>query len=591
MAEFDALTAIWCGCSTQKPTKICPYCFGCFCQASEEYQQQFWSSAPPALKEQLSSLKGSKQRLGEMLLKAGLLSKEQLDKALETIKKTKKRIGETLVELKYISKEELELFLRKQQVFSVDLNLCKIDPDLVRELDLKFCWEKKILPIEKQTIGSRTILTLAMANPSDTQTSELIQDKTGYKVIAEGANEEEIIDRMIALFPQELSHEKPDKEESVEIKQLILKTFKGAIDKKATCVNFNIKEDKIHIIYTIEGTPYRVRKLPRRLHPKILNELRRLIGIVKDDTEIKGSIPVRLKGLNLLLTVEPLKTDYGENIIIRIVEPSRFIKPVVGVLSKEDVRTEVLESIKKDTGLFIISSPRFHGRVDTYYAIMKFLNETGRKILSIESPMYCPVRGVHQKEAGVSPLEFNEYIPSNETFDKIFLSGIMSSETIGKILDRSGETQIITEMRAKNTAHVLSKILDWNVSSTDLAERLDLILTQVNIRRQCPFCREPDSTLIERSYEGIAPGELRNLKLFKSSGCEKCNGTGFSGNIDIYELMILDDAIRNLLQADTPVQNIYDRAIERGMKPLRTAFLEEVDKGEIRLSDIKKMLR
>ena len=208
LGEFDAVLAIWCSCSAHSASKLCPFCFRCFCQADAEYRENFWSGAPDELKEERDILKGATGSAGEALIRSNLLSTDQLVSALRWQQNRKTTLEDALVELGFVSRPNLELVVKKQTPAggnTLDLSKGLVDASLVTTVTVALCFRKKILPITKEEIGGMEVLTLAMAGPTDVETIDQVQSLTNCRVIPMNASESDILLRLQDLFPKEIA--------------------------------------------------------------------------------------------------------------------------------------------------------------------------------------------------------------------------------------------------------------------------------------------------------------------------------------------------------------------------------------------------
>jgi type IV pilus assembly protein PilB len=206
LGEFDAAAAVWCTCSARTPTKLCPFCIHCFCQADAEYQDNFWNGAPPELKEESEILKNAPGSVGEALIRSNLLSTDQLVSALKWVQNRGGTLDAALIELGFVSQENLALVAQGQSQAGATIDLAHhvVDASLVSAISVELCYRKRILPISREEIGEKPVLTLAMAGPTDLDTIDQIQTLTSCRIIPMSAPEKEILDRLNDLFPAEI---------------------------------------------------------------------------------------------------------------------------------------------------------------------------------------------------------------------------------------------------------------------------------------------------------------------------------------------------------------------------------------------------
>ena len=208
LGEFDAASAIWCSCSARSASKLCPFCFRCFCQSDAEYLENFWKAAPDDLKEERDILKGAAGSSGEALIRSNLLSTDQLVSALRWQQNRSTSLEDALVELGFVSRQNLELVVNRQAPAggaTLDLSKGLVDASLVSTVSVELCYRKKILPITKEEIGGMEVLTLAMAGPTDVETIDQVQSLTNCRVIPMNASEKDIMLHLQDLFPKEVA--------------------------------------------------------------------------------------------------------------------------------------------------------------------------------------------------------------------------------------------------------------------------------------------------------------------------------------------------------------------------------------------------
>lgn len=206
LGEFDAASAVWCTCSARTPTKLCSFCFHCFCQADIEYQDGFWNAAPEELKEERRILKDAAGSIGESLIRSNLLSTDQLVSALRWQQSRGGSLDAAVVDLGFVSRDNLSLVSGRAtaSASTIDLSHGLIDASLVSAVSLEVCVRKRILPICREEIGEKTVLTLAMAGPTDVETIDQIQSLTNCTIIPMAASAEDILKRLADLFPKEV---------------------------------------------------------------------------------------------------------------------------------------------------------------------------------------------------------------------------------------------------------------------------------------------------------------------------------------------------------------------------------------------------
>ena len=206
LGEFDSAAAVWCTCSARTPTKLCPFCIHCFCQADPEYQDNFWNGAPDELKEEREILKSAPGSVGESLIRSNLLSTDQLVSALKWVQARGGTLEAALLELGFVSKDNIALVSQGQAQGGATIDLARqlVDASLVTAIGVELCYRKRILPIAREEIGGTPVLTLAMAGPTDLDTIDQIQSLSNCRIIPMSAPATEILAKLKDLYPKDV---------------------------------------------------------------------------------------------------------------------------------------------------------------------------------------------------------------------------------------------------------------------------------------------------------------------------------------------------------------------------------------------------
>lgn len=317
LSDFDALQAVWCSCDPQAPTKLCAFCLSCLCKGQESFREQFWENAPPVLLEDRDALKDARMLLGDQLVRARVISTDQLLKGLKLQKAKGIRLGEALVELNLITQEQIDEFLKLQHTaVRLDLSEIVLDLGLIREIGVPYCLEKMVLPLEREKFQDRTLLSLAMADPSDTSTINEVQLQNDCKVLAHRAEPEEIEDALNQHFPQggstALSAMDPPDDPG---RNLALRLLHTGIERGAEDLFLLHDGRELRIRFRIGGKNYRFRPP----EPTDALEVFRLIREMARTTDSgEGTIRVRFGGGELDLAVREENSPRGERIHIHI---------------------------------------------------------------------------------------------------------------------------------------------------------------------------------------------------------------------------------------------------------------------------------
>ena len=314
--EHDAAVAIWCSCDPQDPTKLCPFCLNCFCAAKKSFRSEFWKGAPPKLLEERAALKEARLLLGDMLVRAGVISTDQLLQALKQQKKDECRLGDALISLGFLTKGRIEEFLKMQKsVVTFDVGRVILDLGLIRQVGVEFCRRKRILPLEKETFKNQALLTLAMANPADTETINRVQKMSGCHVVAGRSPEEDLLEALRTHFPEDLPEAAPPPTPAVDpapehgkpaispaVQHLVERLLRTGLERGADEVMIEAQGRDLHVRFRIGDRMFRA-GVPRSTDAAaVLEAIRSMAGL--DGGSGAGRIYIPFGGGEVVAAVE-----------------------------------------------------------------------------------------------------------------------------------------------------------------------------------------------------------------------------------------------------------------------------------------------
>jgi type IV pilus assembly protein PilB len=508
LGEFDALSAVWCSDDPKNPTKLCPFCLRCFCEASEKYKQQFWRHAPPRLHEELQTLARSKDRLGDILIRMKKLTTPQLLEVLVEQKKTQKKLGEILIDRQLVRQEDIVAALRTQGV-------------------------------------SPLMDTRGVAYSSSP--------------VWDQSPPEAIIQYILSLAAK-----------------------KGASD-----VHLEPKEDAISIRYRIDGFFFRVDPIPKRFQPAVtqkLFETFRLDPSAEGRPQASRSI-ARLGDTDYDLVVQTLPTAQGVSATIKLINRATFIKDFTTLGLELEDRVRLVEEFRQSFGLVLIAAPVFNGAITTSYAVMNYLTQGQRDILSLEAPIHWTMEGVRQVEvpSGNQGLRMEEILRSAIAVrpDVIMLSAIPDRGTALLATQLASSILVVSQITAQSAALAVTALMELGVPPQTLAGCLAAVSCQRLVRQVCRICRlptEPPAAQTLASH-GLTPEEAASLKFFRGKGCPTCNTVGYRGRRAVFEVLSGVAEVRAAIQSGLPAADIESMAVGGGMRTIHDRTLQLVREG------------
>lgn len=598
LGEYDALSAVWCSCNPNRPTKVCPFCLQCFCSASEEYHAKFWSKAPPALVGDREMLAKSRGPLGEALVKAKAITADQLLQALKRQEQTRGKLGEILVELGFLTADTLTYFLDKQRsVMHVSLHDTPPDPLLISVLGSAFCAEKFVIPLNRERLQTKEILTLGMADPSDGGTIDHVQNLTGCQILPVHTSREEILQALEPFLQQE--PEPPVREEEeASGSQLALDLLRKALARNASDIYLEPKEEEVSIHLRIDGILYKAKPIPKAVQEQLVGELKRILRLNPDiaDRPQEGRVGMKSGEHRFDLIAHSLPTRFGENVSVRIIGRDTFLKTAdqLGIPAQDQILLRM--SLMAHSGIVLVSAPLFHGSTTTLYSLMNDLAGDGsRKVMSIETQSICPVSNVSQVslgegsdgEATATTLK----AMANIQPDACVLGDLLESTSMAsQMMKFAPQMLMIATLEAGSAVAGASRLLDLGVPPQDLAQHLLLVVNQRLVRRVCPECRQPvalsKKTLV---LMGLTEEEAGSTEaVFQGQGCPACSMIGYRGRLALFETLSPSAGFRKALAKKASEKVLEKEASKGGMLSLRQRALAAVREGSTTLEEFQK---
>lgn len=602
LGEFDAAAAIWCSCNPRNPTKVCPFCLTCFCTASKEFKDQFWHSAPADLQDDLSTLGRAKLPIGELLIRANLLTTSQLLAALKEQKRRggQVRVGEILVDMGFIARESLEYFLKHQQsVATFDLKRANVRRELVDKVGLELCLRKKILPIDLEIFRERPMLTLAMASPSDAATIDQVQTLTQAQVIPGMAPEDEIVAHLRALAAQGGAAPAPSlvpepEEQGEDPMGFVQKFLANALKQGASDVQAEVRSTGFTGRYRIDGMQYKVQAPPQRQAEAIGQALYDLFKVrpKRKGVPVEAKATSRAGDASATLFLHATSSSEGEDFHIKVVPERGYVVPISGLGLEPAALQSLEEALCNDNGLFVLSAPPFHGIRSLLSALTQHLAAAGRQCVSLESPILVGLDGVRQIEfpGDGAALEKSLVHVRASLPQVVVLPEMIDRARTAAARDLAPLCLVVTAVRAKSACEAVGTLIRAGLPADLLAAHLRAVLNQRLVRMLCAHCRTPAETSARTlGLLGLSAEEASGARLHQANGCEQCRlQSGYRGRTALVELLRPTPAMRGRIAAGAQPAELLEAARAEGMRTLRDHGLEKLRAGVIGADEFQR---
>lgn len=535
-------------------------------------------------------------KLGEILLEEGLITHDQLLAALKAQKTDSRKLGEILVSQGVIEEQKVVRALsRIYNLPFVNLADVQIDPNVFQAISLNDARKFQVIPIRVEN-GD---LILATADPLDVASFQEIQYITGLQIKPVMASLTDIIESfdkvgaMASHHPRTKYAGSDDTEASASVIQLVEDIIAGAIKERASDIHLEPLEDRLQIRYRIDGVLYERKYVPKELERKTISRLKIIAGMdVADSRKPQdGRITLPTKFEDFDIRVSTLPNIYGENMVLRLLDKSskKFSLESLG-MAKEEI--EIVEKlITRPHGMLLVTGPTGAGKSTTLYSILKILNQPTKNIITVEDPVEYKMRGINQTSintrAGYTFATAIRHILRHDP-DIIMVGEIRDQET-AEIAIRSALTGhlVLSTLHTNTAAGAIMRLKDMGIEPFLIRSAVFGAIAQRLVRKLCPNCKE-EYTLSKEQCQSIE--QLRDLPappvLARPKGCDRCFQTGYSGRLGIFEILQVNDAVRNKILESPNEAEIAELGRANGMKSLRIAGIEKALKKETSLEEV-----
>ena len=535
-----------------------------------------------------------KPRLGDLLIERGVVTDAQLQSALARHRHEGTRLGAVMRAMGLVSNEEiLETVSRQVGVPYVSLSDASRELTRVTEvLPLKFLQAHHVFPLA----FDGQVLTVVMADPSDVYTLDSIRFSLGCQVRVCLGDEQEIakaldqyygtgtaMDRIIRDISEDgegqgqdndVAHLKDLASEAPVIRLVNLLIAK-AVDGRASDIHIEPFEGQLRVRYRIDGMLVDTESPPRRLQAAIISRVKLMakMNIAERRLPQDGRIRMDVAGRDLDLRVSTIPTVYGESVVMRLLDRASIRLRLDELGFPAPIQTAIEGLIRRPHGILLVTGPTGSGKTTSLYAALQTINSVDRKIITIEDPVEYQLHGINQIQVKASiGLTFASGLRHilRQDPDVILVGEIRDRET-AEIAIHAALTGhlVLSTLHTNDAAGAITRLLDMGVADYLLSSTLLAVLAQRLVRKICSQCRalqsDGDSLGVE-DQSGVARDVITPLSC--SQGCPNCHGSGYRGRLGIYELLLMDDTLRQSVLNKPDANALRNQAILRGMQTL-----------------------
>lgn len=562
----------------------------------------------------MNIMQGKRELLGQILQKISSIGDKEIQECLDIQREKGGRIGDILVRTKHIRETDLLKALSTQFQIPYLQNITEeeIDKELVSSIPINFLKKHIILPFSR----SKHFVKVAISDPlnltpiddlkvflnSDTELfltesiTILNAVNMAYETHKEAAEQviEDMGDESLTAGLDE-PIDIIDAVDEAPIIKLINSLLFRSVKDRASDIHFEPFERDIVVRFRIDGVLHNILTLPKRFQPSITSRIKIMasLNIAEKRLPQDGRIGLKIAGKEIDIRVSLIPTSFGERVVLRLLDKSGYLLRLTDIGLSVDMQSVLNRLIRLPHGIVLVTGPTGSGKTTTLYASLTEINSPGKNIITIEDPVEYQIKGIGQVQ--VNPkieLTFARGLRSilRQDPDVIMVGEVRDHETAEIAIQASLTGHLVfSTLHTNDSAGAITRLIDMGIEPFLVSSSVVAIIAQRLVRNLCPHCKKEHTPALPELKElGVAPSEAKDCIVYLPVGCDKCMQTGYRGRTGIYELLLINDEIRNLVLQNINSQIIKTKAVECGMTTLRADGAEKVLAG---VTSIEEVLR
>jgi type IV pilus assembly protein PilB len=562
-------------------------------------------------------------RLGEILIKESLITQEQLTKALDFQRTNGGKLGSCLTRLGFITDDDITGVLSRQYgVPSINLKFYEIDPNVIKLIPQDTALRYQVIPLSR--VGS--VLTIAMTDPTNVFAMDDIKFMTGFNVEPVVASESAIGEAITRFYggsdadSEELSKMMKDLVDDEELElaaeeaeldaaslekaaeeapiiKLVNLILTDSVKRGASDIHLEPYETEMRVRFRVDGMLQTVMSPPLRLKDAMTSRIKIMakLDIAEKRLPQDGRIMIKYradgKKKELDFRVSSVPTLYGEKIVMRLLDKENLRLDMTKLGFEPESLKKFERQILKPYGMVLVTGPTGSGKTNTLYSSVSRLNTVDTNIMTAEDPVEFQLSGINQVQMKEQiGLNFAAALRSFLRQDpNIILVGEIRDFETAEIAVKAALTGhlVLSTLHTNDAPSTISRLMNMGIEPFLVATSVNLICAQRLVRRICANCKEelevPEQALIDAGY---SPEEAKKTKIYHGKGCSTCNKGGYKGRTGLYEVMEINDELRELILVGASALELKKKAIEQGMITLRRSGLIKVALGQTTMEEV-----
>ncbi|QTM99968.1 type II secretion system protein GspE [Sediminibacillus dalangtanensis] len=535
----------------------------------------------------------NKKKLGDLLKEAGVLTETEIVETLEH-KKQGQKLGDALLEQGFITEQQLLEVLELQLgIQSVSLYRYPIDQKLTELVPKEMAQRNVLMPLNLR----ENTMTVAMNDPIDYFSIDDLELSTGFDIKPVIASKDDILQAINKYYDQKdfaLEEDDADLADDAPAVRIMDQLLQTGVHLKASDIHLDPAEDSLSVRYRVDGMLHKERTIPKRLQNSLTARMKIMANLNITETRLPqdGRIRVIIDEKPIDLRISILPTVFGEKIVIRILDLSNIVKKLTDLDFSEENYHDYRKLIQQPSGLILLTGPTGSGKTSTLYASINQLNREEVNIITVEDPVEYQLEGINQVQVNAKiGLDFAAGLRSILRQDpNIIMVGEIRDTETAEIAVRSSLTghMVFSTLHTNSAMAAIPRLFDMKVEPYLVVSSLSGIMAQRLVKKLCKDCKQ-SRELNNMEKEIFDRHNIAIDKLYEGKGCNSCRQTGYKGRTAIQELLVIDDAIRQMMMENSSMAEMKKYLKQNGMKFLMDDGLEKVKQGTTSLEEVLRV--
>ncbi len=535
----------------------------------------------------------NKKKLGDLLKEAGVLTETEIVETLDQ-KKQGQKLGDALLEHGYITEQQLLEVLELQLgIQSVSLYRYPIDQKLTELVPKEMAQRNVLMPLNLR----ENTMTVAMNDPIDYFSIDDLELSTGFDIKPVIASKDDILQAINKYYDLEdftLEEDEADLADDAPAVRLMDQLLQTGVHLKASDIHIDPAEDSLSVRYRVDGVLHKERTIPKRLQNSLTARVKIMANLNITETRLPqdGRIRVIIDEKPIDLRISILPTVFGEKIVIRILDLNNIVKKLNDLDFSEENHHAYNKLIQQPSGLILLTGPTGSGKTSTLYASINQLNREDVNIITVEDPVEYQLEGINQVQVNTKiGLDFAVGLRSILRQDpNIIMVGEIRDTETAEIAVRSSLTghMVFSTLHTNSAMAAIPRLFDMKVEPYLVVSSLSGIMAQRLVKKLCKNCKR-SRELNEMEKEIFQRHNIAIDRLYEGKGCNSCRQTGYKGRTAIQELLVIDDAVRQMMMENSTMSEMKKYLKQRGMKFLMDDGLEKVMQGTTSLEEVLRV--